>query len=159
LYSDNSNEAVNTKSNIMKTFELTVAKTGNILIINHHAKPIKEVYVYNSNGNLLNSNLTEQAFDCVRFYEKSTQVKGENMQEAVNNFIKARKEFQETKNEILNKEKFGKYSVDLKITTLENSTFIKNVSVKASNSIEAKILALNKYWKKPHFNATFATAL
>jgi len=27
------------------------------------------------------------------------------------------------------------------------------------NSIEAKSDALNKYWQKPHFNATFATAL
>ena len=78
----------------MKTFEITKSSNGNLLIIDHHTKPCKTVHVYNYKGELLNQNLSELDFNKVRFFEKSMNVQGEDLQKAVIAYINVHNKMQ-----------------------------------------------------------------
>lgn len=136
----------------MKTFELTKSLKGNFIAIDHHAKPTKTVCVYNIFGTLIDGAASLQAFEGVRFFQGSQDVKGETMGEAVENYINNTVKIEAQKQEKLALENYGWYEVELQVVKIEGGRYPISIEVQAINSEDAKRVACEKYWENPKWD-------
>lgn len=148
---------MNTFTNI---YDTVVTDNGNILVLDHHAKPSKVVRVYNAQGEAYeNQKATLQSFEYATWLNGRTEVRAADTDEAAKLVVKSITARAAAEQAELEKNEPAQYRVRLRIIMLEGADKYRDVTVTALNRFHACAVACSQFWEKTTLLATQVRAI